>query len=119
MAQARRFRELADGSLLVVRRAIEVPAAAKARDRWVAHAVQACVNELAQEVGPLGQIISELRDAEREGRDADLDLDQVKALEKFATCAMESIDRAKSQATAEAVVGAGFPALSAVGLLLL
>lgn len=117
-AQARRFRELADGSLVVVRRAVAVPAAASARDRWVARAVQACVRDLAADVGPLGQIVSELRDAERDNRDADLDLEQVKALEKFAACAIDAMERAKSQATAD-VVGSGIPAAAAVGLLLL
>ena len=94
-------------------------ATAKARDREAARDLGECVSAIAKDAGPLGQLVKKLRDADAQGIDPDLSLDEAKALEAFAACAQAVEERHLARAKADAAVGTGVPAIGIAALLLL
>lgn len=116
VGRAAELRKLADGSMEVIRSSLAFPGRGGARGRWVARAVQSCIDDLARRSGPMGRLVQELRDAERDGREAELSADELDALEAFSACAVEAIERSKARAPVDAAVGAGLPMIG--GLLL-
>jgi len=119
--QGRALVRLAEGSALSMQSFLDRAAAATAqpRDREAARDLGACVAAIAKEAGPLGQLVKKLRDADQQGIDPDLSLDEAKALEAFAVCANDVQERHLARAKADAAVGTGVPALGIAALLLL
>jgi methyl coenzyme M reductase subunit C-like uncharacterized protein (methanogenesis marker protein 7) len=73
---------------------------------------------LAEAVGDLGKIVSELRKSEAAGADAELALEEVRALEAFAECARSVLERRKKQTAADAAVGTAVPVAGLLAILL-
>jgi hypothetical protein len=91
-AQTRRFRRMAEEALLVIKAASRA-GAATAEDRLAARAFADCMDKMTSALGDFGRVVARLRRADQAGTAAVLTLDEVDALEAFASCAKDILAR--------------------------
>jgi hypothetical protein len=93
-AQTRRFRRMAEEAIVVVRDAAGA-GDGTAEGRLAAAALRDCMGALTASIGDFGLVVARLRRADAAGAGAVLLLDEVEALEAFASCARGIVARRK------------------------